>query len=53
VPELPFTLDDVRAAAVRLDGAISRTPCTPSSTLTAITGVDIWVKFENLQFTAS
>jgi threonine dehydratase len=51
--ELPFTLDDVRAAADRLDGAISRTPCTPSSTLSAITGVDVSVKFENLQFTAS
>lgn len=51
--ELPFTLDDVRAAAARLEGAVSWTPCTPSSTLTAITGIDVAVKFENLQFTAS
>jgi threonine dehydratase len=50
---LPLTLDDVWAAAGRLDGVITRTPCSPSSTLSAITGVDVSVKFENLQFTAS
>ncbi len=29
------------------------TPCTPSRTLSRICGCEIWVKFENLQFTAS
>ena len=30
-----------------------RTPTTRSRTLSAITGADVWVKFENLQYTAS
>jgi threonine dehydratase len=28
-------------------------PCLPSRTLSAITGCEVWLKFENLQFTAS
>ena len=48
-----LTLDDVRAAARRIDGAVVRTPTLHSKTLSAITGADIWVKFENQQFTAA
>ena len=48
-----LSLDDIRAAADRLDGRIERTPCRYSRTLSAITGAEVWVKFENLQFTAS
>jgi threonine dehydratase len=48
-----ITLDDIKAAARRLDGHIERTPCRYSMTLSAITGAEVWVKFENLQFTAS
>lgn len=48
-----LSLDDVRAAADRLKGRIERTPCRYSRTLSAITGAEVWVKFENLQFTAS
>lgn len=47
------TLDDVRAAASRLNSHIVRTPTARSQTLSAITGADVFVKFENLQFTAS
>src|SRR5271163_2677256 len=50
---MTITLEDVRAAAKRLDGHIERTPCRYSMTLSAITGAQVWVKFENLQFTAS
>ena len=50
---LPVTADDVRAAAVRIEGGIVRTPCSPSRTLSAITGAEVFVKFENVQFTAS
>jgi len=47
------TLADVRQAAVRLENAVSRTPFLHSQTLSELTGVEIWLKFENLQFTAS
>lgn len=50
---LPVTPADVLAAAQRIDGAVVRTPCTRSLTLSAITGAEVWVKFEQLQFTAS
>jgi threonine dehydratase len=50
---LPIGLDDVRAAAKAISGAIERTPMRPSRTLSEIAGCEIWLKFENLQFTAS
>jgi threonine dehydratase len=50
---MTLTLDDIKAAAKRLEGHIERTPCRYSMTLSAITGAQVWVKFENLQFTAS
>src|SRR3546814_3261430 len=48
-----LTIDDVRAAAKRLAGSIVRTPMMHSITLSKITGAEIWLKFENLQFTAA
>ncbi|MEO0908186.1 MAG: threonine ammonia-lyase [Pseudomonadota bacterium] len=48
-----LTLDDVRAAAARIDGSVVKTPMMHSITLSEITGADIWLKFENLQFTAA
>ena len=48
-----ITLADVRAAAAQLAGAIVRTPCLHSRTLSEIAGATVFVKFENLQFTAS
>ena len=48
-----LSLDDVRAAAARIAGHIVRTPTLHSKTLSAMTGADIWLKFENLQFTAA
>jgi len=47
------TAEDVRAAAERISGAIERTPTRHSRTLSAIAGCEIFLKFENLQFTAS
>jgi threonine dehydratase len=44
---------DIGRAAELLRGHIVRTPCLPSKTLSAITGAEIWIKFENLQFTSS
>jgi len=48
-----LTLADIRAAAERLRGEIIDTPCMPSRTLSAMTGCEVFLKFENLQFTAS
>ena len=53
VPALAITLDDVRAAAAAIEGAVERTPTRLSCTLSGIAGCEIWLKFENLQFTAS
>ncbi len=50
---MTITLDDIRAAATRLEGHVERTPCRYSRTLSEITGAEVWVKFENLQFTAA
>jgi threonine dehydratase len=46
-------IDDIRAAARRLDGRLVKTPCTRSKTLSHIVGCDLFLKFENLQFTSS
>src|SRR5439155_19761105 len=50
---LPVTAADIVAAADRLRGHIVRSPCTQSRVLSKITGADVWLKFENFQFTAS
>jgi len=52
-PTSPVTLDDVRAAAERIAGAVERTPSARSHTLSEVLGTDVVVKFENLQFTAA
>lgn len=51
----PFaiSLDDIRDAARVIDGQVLRTPCTPSKVLSKLTGAEVWLKFENFQFTAS
>jgi len=47
------TLADVEAAAERIAGAVQRTPSARSETLSEVTGVDVTLKLENLQYTAS
>lgn len=44
---------DIEAAAARLAGQVLDTPCLESRTLSQITGAQVFLKFENLQFTAS
>jgi threonine dehydratase len=48
-----LTLDHVRAAHARIKDAIVDTPTLHSKTLSALTGANIYLKFENLQFTAA
>jgi len=49
----PPTIDDIRAAVQRIDGNVVRTPMLVSRTLSEIIGAEVWLKFENLQFTAA
>ncbi|WP_430397796.1 threonine ammonia-lyase [Ferrovibrio sp.] len=48
-----LTLGDIEAAAQRIEGALTRTPCLQSRTLSQLVDAEVWLKFENLQFTAS
>src|SRR5206468_6947870 len=50
---VPPTIDDIRAAAERIKGNVIRTPMLVSRTLSEIIGAEVWLKFENLQFTAA
>ncbi|MGI4949488.1 MAG: threonine ammonia-lyase [Janthinobacterium lividum] len=49
----PVTIDDVRAAHGRIRDSIVRTPTLISRTLSQLTGAQVYLKFENLQFTAA
>ncbi|MFN9479800.1 MAG: threonine ammonia-lyase, partial [Betaproteobacteria bacterium] len=53
MPHPEVTIDDIRAAAARIAGQVETTPCLPSRTLSQIVGAEVFLKFENLQFTAS
>jgi threonine dehydratase len=53
IPHPLVTLADVDAAAARIAGAVVRTPTLHSITLSALTDAQVWLKFENLQFTAA
>ncbi len=48
-----LTLGDVEAAAARIAGSVQLTTTSYARTLSEMTGADIWLKFENMQFTAS
>ena len=45
--------DDIHSAAERLRGHVLETPCLPSRTLGELAGCEVFLKFENHQFTAS
>lgn len=45
--------DDIEAAAATLRGSIIVTDCSRSRTLSEICGCNLWLKFENLQFTST
>ena len=48
-----LSLNDIEEAALRLQGQLLNTPCVESKTLSQLTGAQIFLKFENLQYTAS
>ncbi|WP_066797194.1 threonine ammonia-lyase [Sphingomonas soli] len=51
--QLPVSINDVRAAQARITSSIVRTPTLVSKTLSDLTGATVYLKFENLQFTAA
>ena len=51
--QLPVTLADIEAAAGVLEGFVRQTSFERSRTLSDIAGAGVWLKFENLQFTAT
>ena len=54
MPTTPtLCLADIQAAAARLAGRLVETPCLLSRTLSAIAGCEVYLKFENHQYTAS
>ncbi|MEO7742963.1 MAG: threonine ammonia-lyase [Usitatibacter sp.] len=46
-------LKDIQAAAKVIQGHVADTPCLHSRTLSEIVGAEVYLKFENHQFTAS
>ena len=48
-----LTLNDIEQAAQRIRGHLLHTPCVESRTLSQLTGAQVFLKFENLQYTAS
>jgi len=50
---LAVAIADIRAAAAAIEGQVLRSPMRLSRTLSGITGAEVYLKFENRQFTAS
>jgi threonine dehydratase len=50
---LTLTFDAIEAARVTIAGRVMRTPMLPAPPLSAITGAEVYVKYENLQVTNS
>ena len=50
---MSVTFADIQAAAERIRGHVDRTPTRYSRKLSELTGAEVWLKFENLHYTAS
>ena len=50
---MSVSIHDIQAAAKVIEGHVVNTPCLHSRTLSEITGAQVYLKFENHQFTAS
>jgi len=50
---MEITLQDILKAAAAITGGVVQTPCLFSRVLSRICGAEVFVKFENLQFTGS
>ena len=52
-PVLSIAIADIEAARRAIQGAVLRTPMLPAPKLSALTGAQVFVKYENLQVTNS
>ena len=50
---LTISIKDIEAARATIAGAVLRTPMLPAPKLSALTGAEVFVKYENLQVTNS
>lgn len=50
---MTITLEDIQQAAKNIQGNVENTPLVHSRTLSQMSGAEVYLKFENLQFTAS
>ncbi len=50
---MAITINDIQSAATAIRGSVVETPCSHSRTLSQISGAEVYLKFENHQFTAS
>jgi threonine dehydratase len=50
---MSLTASDIERAAIALRERVVTTPCLLSRTLSDLVGAEVWLKFENLQFTGS
>ena len=53
VKGMRITIADVEAARRTIAGQVLRTPMLPAPKLSALTGAEVYVKYENLQVTNS
>jgi threonine dehydratase len=53
MPDIPVTLDSIRAARQRIEDVIYHSPCPYSLSLSRLCGCDIYCKLEHLQMTGS
>lgn len=51
--DFAIALPDIEAAAAAIKGHVIRTPLVPAPRLSALTGAQVFVKYENMQATAS
>jgi threonine dehydratase len=52
-PKVTVTLEEIKVARRVIEGHVLRTPMLPAPNLSALTGADVYVKYENLQATNS
>ena len=50
---MTVTLDEIKVAREVIEGHVLRTPMLPAPNLSALTGAEVYVKYENLQVTNS
>ncbi len=48
-----ISIDHIKLARQRIAGAVHHTPCEHSQTLSTLLGAEVYIKFENMQFTAA